>query len=74
MRFRSGLISITGLCLAAVVTYALMPADRRTLDIGLPVMLMIAPLCQAVDNARQAENRQVLEVFVRDGCPHCANA
>lgn len=41
MRFRSGLISITVLCLAAVVTYALMPADRRTLDIGLPVMLMI---------------------------------
>lgn len=42
--------------------------------LALPVMLMIAPLCQAVDNARQAENRQVLEVFVRDGCPHCANA
>ena len=41
LRFRPGLISISAVCLAAVMTYALMPADRRALDIGLPVMLMI---------------------------------
>ncbi len=41
LRFRPGLVSISVLCLGAAMTWAWMPADRRALEIGLPVMLMI---------------------------------
>lgn len=40
----------------------------------LAAMLFVAPLVAATDIPPPATQGRVLEVFVRDGCPHCAEA
>lgn len=42
--------------------------------LALVALLLTAPLALAGDTAQSAADQAVLEVFVRDGCPHCAAA
>jgi glutaredoxin len=37
-------------------------------------LLLAAPLTRAIEEPHPDADRNVLEVFVRDGCPHCDNA
>ena len=40
----------------------------------LIVLLLTSPLVAAAEGAQSTAEKRVLEVFVRDGCPHCAEA
>jgi len=51
------------------------PLTARILQwVALVVLPMIVPLAGASEGAQSAADQDVLEVFVRDGCPHCAEA
>jgi glutaredoxin len=42
--------------------------------LALVVLLLTVPLAPANEGAQPVTDKDVLEVFVRDGCPHCAEA
>ncbi len=44
------------------------------LALGMLTMLLASPNTFANESARLESEAKVLEVFVRDGCPHCADA
>jgi hypothetical protein len=46
----------------------------RWLALLAPLLLLTPPLMAASDATLSTDKQETLEVFVRDGCPHCANA
>ncbi|MDP1934936.1 MAG: hypothetical protein Q8K47_08665, partial [Nitrosomonas sp.] len=51
--------------------FQLLPSLRRLM---LLLLLSVAPWVTASEVKQASSGDHVLEVFVRDGCPHCARA